>query len=399
VSARAPCHAQRTVPIRRSITKPLALTLILGVWACSKEDPSNLEQMAEDSKGPVETPVDSSSRREDPADSGKADSGTIDQEPPIPDDMPDIPPSELPLDGDGLPIPPLSGAAKLISPGAKDQRVELRLALADDAHYRITTIGMLKLPLFDKPVGFAREEDVRVGDCQGEGGSRSCLITHSYRNFEAEPPTGKTLEADEAVVAKLETSHRIDSSGLRISETAINGTVDNPAAQALTQAHRFYCLRLPSEAVGVGATWRDTCRTRLGGQIITRELVWRLAKLESTEEGMRAELEYAGRVRRVDLNEGVRTGEVKGALFFWVDAGEPHLLRERVSFALDAERGLSTGTDLRYQFAKLGEGEELIRTDGKPFEGSPVVLNDPRAVPPGDTRDAEHPADTKPKPR
>jgi hypothetical protein len=386
VSARAPCHAQSTVPVRRSIINPLALTLIFGVGACAKEDPSNLEKMAEEGEDPAES--------RPPADSGK-----VEEEPTLADDMPDIPPSELPLDGDGLPIPSLTGAAKLLNPGADDERVELRLALADSARYRVTTIGMLKLPLFDKPVGFAREEDVRVGDCQGEGASRSCLITHNYRNFEAEPPTGETLEADEKVVAKLETSHRIDASGLRISETAINGTVENPAGQVLTQVHRFYCLRLPSEAVGVGATWRDVCRTRLGGQIITRELVWRLAKLEKTEEGTRAELEYAGRVRRVDAEAGVRTGEVKGALFFWVDAGEPHLLRERVVFTLDAERGLSTGTDLRYQFAKLGKDDELIRTDGKAFEGSPVVLNDPRSVPLGETRDAEHPKDPKRKPK
>jgi hypothetical protein len=379
-----PCSG--TVPVRRSIPKSLALTVLLGAVAC-KSDSSNLEKMGEAEKEPAQstagktvTPPPEGDPKDDPKPSG---------------DMPDIPPSALPQDGDGLPIPPLSGAAELITPGAEDKRVELRLALTDDARYRITTIGMLKLPLFDKPVGFAREEDLRVGDCQGEGASRSCLLTHSYRNFEAEPPTGETLEKDEVIVAELETSHRIDTSGLRISETAINGKVENPAQQVLSQVHRFYCVRLPSEPVGVGATWRDVCRTRLGGQIITRELVWKLAKLEETEEGTRAELEFAGRVRRVDHGVGVRSGEVKGALLFWVDAGEPHLLRERVVFTLDAERGLSTGTDLRYQFAKLGKDDELIRTDGKPFDGSPVVLNDPRAVPPGETRDAEHPADGK----
>lgn len=379
-----PCSA--TVSVRRSIPNLLALTVLLGAVAC-KSDSSNLEKMAEQ-----DPPAESTD--------GKASTPptvTPEDEPKLEGDVPDIPPSTLPLDGDGLPIPPLSGAAELITKGAEDKRVELRLALPDETRYRITTIGMLKLPLFDKPVGFAREEDVRVGDCQGEGVGRSCLITHSYRNFEAEPPTGDALEKDEVIVAELETSHRIDASGLRISETAINGKVENPAQQALTQVHRFYCLRLPSEAVGVGATWRDVCRTRLGGQIITRELVWKLAKLEETEEGTRAELEYAGRVRRMDPDAGLRSGEVKGALYFWVDAGEPHLLRERVVFTLDAERGLSTGTDLRYQFAKLGKDDELIRTDGKPFDGSPVVLNDPRAVPPGETRDAEHPAEPKPK--
>ncbi|HLT40494.1 MAG TPA: hypothetical protein VK034_29650 [Enhygromyxa sp.] len=366
-------------------SRSFALLLTVGLGCnlgCNKGDePSNLEQMDEQGKTPEGVaPL--------PADKPG-------EELEIAGEVPEIPSSDLPLDGDGLPIPALTGAAKLLSPGADDQRVELRLGLVDGARYRITTIGMLKLPLFERPVGFAREEDLRLGDCLGEGLGRSCLVSHSYRNFEAEPPAGEPLEQDEAAVAELETAHRIDASGLRISETAIHGTVASPAQQALSQVHRFYCVRLPSEAVGVGATWRDTCRTRIGGQIITRELVWRLAKLESTEEGTRAELEYAGRVRRIDPEGGVRTGEVKGGLLFWVDAGEPHLMRERVAFVLDAQRGLNTTTDLRYQFTKLGANDELIRTDGKPFEQSPVVLNEPRAVPPGETRDAELPADPK----
>lgn len=382
-----PCSG--TVPVRRSIPNLLALTVLLGAGACKSES-SNLEKMAEQDNKPAQSTDGKTST---------PDTVKPNDEPKLEGDVPDIPPSTLPLDGDGLPIPPLAGAAELITKGAEDKRVELRLALPDETRYRVTTIGMLKLPLFDKPVGFAREEDVRVADCQGEGLGRSCLITHNYRNFEAEPPTGEALEKDEVIVSELETSHRIDASGLRSSETAINGKVENPAQEVLRQVHRFYCLRLPSEAVGVGATWRDVCRTRLGGQIITRELVWKLAKLEETEEGTRAELEYAGRVRRMDPGIGVRSGEVKGALYFWVDAGEPHLLRERVVFMLDPDRGLNTATDLRYQFAKLGKDDELIRTDGKPFDGSPVVLNDPRAVPAGETRDAEHPAEPAPLPK
>ena len=373
----------RRPPLRTLLALSLASLASLGLGGCKTEEPSNLEKMAEDSAAegqPAEGVTPTLAKPDDPQLAG---------------DVPPIPESDLPLDGDGLPIPATTGAAKLISPGAEDQRIELRLALAADARYRITTIGMLKLPLFDKPIGFAREEDLRLGDCQGEGLDRSCLITHNYRNFEAEPPTGDALEKDEALVAKLETSHRIDASGLRLTETAVNGAADNPAAQTLSQVHRMYCVRLPSEPVGIGATWRDTCRTRIGGQIVTRELVWRLAKIESTEEGTRAELEYAGRVRRVDPEGAVQTGEIKGGLLFWVDAGEPHVMRERVAFILDAKRGLSTGTDLRYQFAKLGANDELIRTDGKPFEHSPVVLNEPRSVPIGETRDGELPANPK----
>jgi hypothetical protein len=369
---------------RRPLPRSLALCVALLALAACKDDESNLQKIAQEDPPPpkpTEPPPKPITGQPTEGEGGE----------------PDIPLSELPLDDHGLPIPALDGAATLLGAGAEDQRVELRLALADEARYRITTIGMLKLPLFDKPVGFAREEDLRLADCTGEGSSRTCLVTHAYRNFEAEPPTGETLEKDEALVAKLETSHRIDASGLRQTETAISGPAEGPAASALSQIHRLYCLRLPSEAVGVGATWRDTCRTRLGGQIVTREVVWRLAKIESSDEGTRAEIEYAGRVRRVDPKTGVQSGEVKGTLLFFVDAGEPHLLRERVGFVIDPKNGLGTSTDLRYSFAKLGAKDELIRTDGKAFEQSPVVLNDPRAVPAGDTRDGELPTAPKPK--
>jgi hypothetical protein len=308
----------------------------------------------------------------------------------------DEPSTSWPLDADGIPLPPQDGAAPLLTPGADDERVQLRLALADDAHYRITTIGMLKLPLIDKPTGFAREEDVTVSGCKGEGAARTCLITHDYRNYEAEPPAGSGLEADEKQVAALRTSHRIDASGLRITNTEVQGDASPKHADALAQVHRLYCIRLPSEPVGVGATWKDVCRLRQGGSIVTRELTWRLAKLEDTEDGVRAELEYAGRVRRIDPNDKRLNGEIMGGLLFWVDAGEPHLMRERVGFVLDAGKGVSTGTDFRYQFTKVvGDGDELLRTDGKPFDMPPQALNDLRMVPSGTTRDDELALDQK----
>lgn len=377
------------VPARRSSFRSstalapaliLAILSIGGIGGC-KNEPSNLEKMAKGENTPP--PPEVSKTEGAPKASADATGGAGK------DELAE--PLNLPLDERGLPIPPLEGAAKLITPGAEDQRVELRLALDEGARYRITTIGMLELPLFDRPVGFAREEQLSLSDCTGEAADRTCLLSHKYRNYDAEPPTGSALEKDEALVAEFETSHRIDASGLRITETAIEGTPTNPAAKALTQVHRFYCIRLPSEPVGVGATWRDVCRTRLGGSIVTRELVWRLAKLENAKEGMRAELEYAGRVRRVNPDESVRNGEIKGSLLFWADAGEPHLMRERVIFVLDAERGLSTGTDFRHQFTKVGKNDELIRTDGRPFDQPPVMLNDLRRVPNGATRDAEMP--------
>jgi hypothetical protein len=375
-SVAVPRRPSTETPRSLALLLPLALLLVPGLGAC-QSDRSNLEKLADQGE-PRDKPK--------PADPDEPERPLLDVVKPPPE-------PEYPLDKDGLAIPPISGAAPLLTPGADSPRVELRLALADDARYRVTTIGMLKLPLFERPVGFAREEELRLGDCVGEGATRSCLLTHEYRGFEAEPPTGETLERDEALVSEFQTSHRIDASGLRITETAVHGPSESmtPAAAALSQVHRMHCLRLPSEAVGVGATWRDACRSRIGGSIVTRELTWRLAKLEPSPEGQRAELEYVGRLRRVDSKGAVRNGEVIGTLFLWVDAGEPHLIRERVTFTIDADKGLTTGTDLRHQFAKLGANDELVRTDGKPFDQPPMVLNDLRAVPNGATRDDEHP--------
>jgi hypothetical protein len=301
-----------------------------------------------------------------------------------------------PVDANGVPIPAKDGTAKLLTPGADEGRVLLRLALADGAHYRVTTIGMLKLPVVTKTTGFAREEDIELGDCKGEGAQRSCLLTHRYRGYEAEPPTGAGLEADEHQVAALVTSHRIDASGLRLTDTAVQGETSPSLTAQLTELHRLYCIRLPAEPVGLGATWRDVCRVREGGSLVTSELTWRLAKLEDAEDGRRAELEFAGRAQRLDLKGKLADGEVNGKLYLWVDAGEPHLMIEQFEFVIDASKRLSTGTHLSFQFAKLGEdGEQLIRTDGKPFEHPPQALNDPRQVPAGATRDAEHPAGGK----
>jgi hypothetical protein len=358
------------------LTVPLALVL-LSALGCQKDSESNLAQMAEEgTPDEVAPPEGETATPTTPQPVAEAPSG--------------------PVDANGIAVPPKDGAAELLTPGSDEGRVLLRLALPEGAHYRVTTIGMLKLPLIEKGTGFAREEDVELGDCEGEGGERTCLLTHRYRNYEAEPPTGKGLEADERSVSTLVTSHRVDSSGLRLTDTAVQGETSPPLAAQLAEVHRLYCIRLPAEPVGVGATWRDVCRTREGGSLVTRELTWRLAKLEQAEDGHRAELAYAGRVRRLDLKGTQADGEAKGTLYLWVDAGEPHLMVESLVFVLGAEKGLSTRTDLRFQFAKLGEdGEQLIRTDGKPFEHPPQVLNDPRQEPAGATREDEHPANGK----
>ncbi len=311
--------------------------------------------------------------------------------------------SPWPVDDLGIPVPQFDGHAPLISGGSDANRTTLRLALADDTRYRITTIGMLFLPLIEKPTGFAREEEVQLTDCDGSELTRSCRIVHTHNNFEGEPPTGAGLEAEERQVSALTTTHRLDATGLRLGATEVEGPAelrDAPPGQALAHAHRMFCLRLPSEAVGEGATWKDVCSMRQTGALVTREVTWKLEKLEDSPDGKRAQLRYAGKVWTKD-KQGMRTGRIEGSLLFWVDAGEPHLLRERIAFVIDSSKGLETATDFRYQFTKVGsDGETLLRTDGKPFAQPPVLLNDTRGAPSGSTRDGElPPQSTQPKRR
>lgn len=381
-SSTTPALVRCSLPVSRAPGVSLALVLAL-VGACNKEEESNLAKLAEEQS---EVTPEVTPSANDGAQDPKTEGGQ-----PAPKAA-----SPMPVDANGQAVPALSGAAELVSAGAADRRISLRLALTDGAHYRVTTLGMLTLPLIEKPTGFIRDEDIELGACDGEGEGRSCRLTHHYRNYEAEPPTGKGLEADEAMVAGLTTSHTIDSSGLRTSGTSVEGEAAPKVSAQLAQVHRLYCIRLPSEPVGVGATWRDVCQMRQGGSLVTRELTWRLAKVEDSDEGTRAELEYAGRVRRTNPKGELISGEIKGMLYFWADAGEPHMMRERLVFVLDASKGLSTGTDFKVQFAKLGDdGEELIRTDGEPFEQPLHVLNDLRQVPPGATRDGELPSERR----
>lgn len=368
-----------------------ALTLAFLLLACQAE--SNLEKDHESGSEPDAPPKSVTPPLEQGKQGEKAE-----QDKPLDDSLEMVDhqplPSKGPVDADGVPVPSFAGAAALVGAGDPNDAVALRLALLEGARYRVTTIGMLFLPLIEKPTGFAREEDMVLSECSEAGPTRSCLVTHDYRNYEAEPPTGEGLEAEERQVAGVTTKHRLDASGLRTTPTELSGeaaALALPAARALADAHEFFCIRLPAEPVGTGATWKDVCRRRQSGTIVTRDLTWKLAKLEASEEGTRAELHYAGNVWTKD-DKGVRTGRVQGVLYFLVDAGEPHLQRERVEFVVDADKGIRTATDLRYQWTKVADdGETLVRTDGKPFAQPPRLLNDGRSLGTGPTRDGELP--------
>jgi hypothetical protein len=64
-------------------------------------------------------------------------------------------------------------------------------------------------------------------------------------------------------------------------------------------------------------------------------------------------------------------------LYFLLDAGEPHLLREKIVTRLDPASSFQTSTTLSYQFARLVKGkdgkETAMRTDGEPFPVAPPL--------------------------
>jgi hypothetical protein len=275
-------HACNLAAVRRS---SVLLSLLIFAPACTQE--SSLEQ-AHESGAEQSPPIDPPTPPE-----------TIG-----PESLENVvthesPPSVGPVDADGIPLPAFAGAAKLLGAGDPADAVALRLTLPEGAIYRVTTIGMLFLPLIEKPTGFAREEDMALSECSEEGATRSCSLTHTYRNYEAEPPTGAGLEAEEKQVSGVISKHRIDASGLRTTPTELSGdeaALAGPAAKSLADANEFLCVRLPAEQVGTGATWKDVCRRRQSGAVVTRDLTWKLAKLEASDMGKRAELHYAGTV-------------------------------------------------------------------------------------------------------
>ena len=267
--------------------------------------------------------------------------------------------------------PPAQG----VTSTGEAEKVQLRLALAEGATYQITTVGLVTFPAVQQPVGFARREHVSLGGCEGEGPGRKCTLTHEYKNYEAEQPTGAPLENGEKPVMALKTSHQIDGTGKRLGTTKVEGEADaleHADAKALADAHRFYCIRLPDQPVGLGATWKDTCQMRTGGQVVTKEAEWTLKKLDDDPDGAgkRAELMVKSAYKSVDAVGNARTGVARGVLYLWVDAGEPHLYREMIVQPV-GDKGLKTKTSINYQFAKVDpkDPDKVLRTDGAEFPG------------------------------
>ena len=362
----------RGVSLRPS---PALITLLLS--ACTGEPPGPSALASRSDMSPVVAPAPTSPSAAPTAPTGPA------AAPPATDD---IAPG-------GLTSRPPEGTELL----------PVRLALKDDSVYQITTLGMVGFTGI-QPSGYAREERIELDACTGADQARRCRLTHRYVHFEAEPPNGKIYAADEQRVDKLVTRHALLASGAREGNTEIEGPaeqLDSPSGKALGEVHRFFCLRFPDEPIGVGAKWKDICHLRTGGVIDTREVVWELTNLSKDAEGRRrAEFTYVGRYT-APSESGDRTGTVVGMLYFLLDAGEPHLLREKIVTRFDPESQFQTSTTISYQFARLVKdktGKETpMRTDGEPFPVAPPM-------PPGEpTPDATamtaadlKPADVKP---
>lgn len=272
------------------------------------------------------------------------------------------------------------------APPPDSERVQLALALEEPTTYRVQTIGSVKLPVVPKPTGFALEERVSLRDCEGDGAKRKCRIEHRYTNFEAEPPTGRFLQADYDRVRSVVTEHVLTASGFREDETKIKqapDALDDELRAALGGVHRFFCLRFPTEPVAIGAKWKDTCKTYFRGTVATREVIWELSELTDDPDGLgkRAELTEIGK-----YVESGKEGTLQGTLFFYVDLGQPHILRERIAVSL-GEKGLETVTNLSYAFGKVlpGRPEKVVQVSGRPFDKE--ALSGP--VPPTETEPAK----------
>lgn len=358
--------------LRPALASLLASSLAL---ACTSEQPSRLQQRGDPPAAPADAPVAA------PAPATKQ-------------DAPAAPLAEAPA-----PAPSAGKVELSAEPPAGTELAEIRLSLREGS-YRVTTVGNVQFSSMPQPTGFAREERLSLSKCRGEGYARSCTLEHRYVNFEAEPPSGRFLEADEAAVKDLVTRHSLSATGQREGATEIaEGPAEQaqgPAGLALAEVHRFYCIRFPEQPIGVGAKWRSTCSLRTGGVVDTRDVMWELSKLERDPDmGLRAEITYLGKYRAPGP-KGTREGAIEGVLYFFVESGEPHLMREQFTTAFDSASAFQAKTAIAYQFARLAPGpdgkEVAVRTDGKPFPDAPALNEPPR---PADAKKGDQKSDKK----
>lgn len=313
---------------------------------------------------------------------------------PVPQDSPSGPPAGPAPAAKPTPPPATVPGQLTAEPPAGTELVPVRLALQEGSVYQITTIAVVGFTSV-KPSGFAREERVELDQCEGEGEARRCRLSHSYVHFEAEPPNGRIFESDERKVDKLVTRHTLRSNGARDGETEVSGPAEQQSSSdglALHEVHRFFCIRFPDVPIGVGAKWKDVCHMRTGGVVDTREVLWELTRISTDDKGRRrADFTYAGNYLAPG-EESPRMGSVQGILYFFLDEGEPHLIKEQIATVRDPQSRFQTVTTATYQFAKLGKDKHgkpiYLRTDGEPF---------PEAAPAADANMTPAPAAKRPK--
>jgi len=268
--------------------------------------------------------------------------------------------------------PPAPNA--LLKPGSGDKTVSLRLALPDDTTYQVTTVGMIQYPGIPTPTGFARQEQIQLQECKGEDAERSCSLAHSTEKFEAEPPYGRFITADETPTRGVKTRYRIGADGRRQGPSTLDSPpeVDVNELTPLVDIELFYCIHFPDVPVGVGAAWQTSCTIRNDGRLSAREATWELASIDDSHEDghTRVELRVVGSTSTKN-ERGESQGTFGGTLFFLADIGEPHLLREEISTTVAQEGGVRTKARLNYQFAKV-KGDAIVRTDGEPFPEAPA---------------------------
>lgn len=351
---------------------PVLLALLLSACTGDASRPSALAERTAPA-GPADVSPVVASQATSPA-------------PPVAAPAPPAAPTDA---GSGVPVIPadIAPGGLTAEPPAGTELMPVRLALKDDSVYEVTTLGMVAFTGV-QPSGYAREERIELDQCSGADQARRCRLTHRYMRFEGEPPSGRIYAADEQRVDKLITRHTLLASGAREGDTEIEGLAEqlaSPAGQALREVHRFYCLRFPEQPIGVGAKWKDVCHLRTGGAVDTREVIWEFTNVSKDADGRRrAEFTYVGNYVAPG-EKGDRTGSVVGMLYFLLDAGEPHLLREKIVTRLDPASSFQTSTTISYQFARVVKGkdgkETSVRTDGEPFPAAPPPPVAPAAAP------------------
>ncbi|MEZ4379725.1 MAG: hypothetical protein R3A79_00135 [Nannocystaceae bacterium] len=272
--------------------------------------------------------------------------------------------------GAEAPKPAAKLAGGLLKAGKTDgPSATLRFALPDDTIYQITTVGLVQYPAMPKPTAFARREELRLTGCAGADGERTCSLEHMVTNFEAEPPYGRFIEADEQPVRGVTTRYKVDARGAPVDAATLEAppeTAQTPEVKALSDVDRLFCVRFPEVPVHEGAAWEVECVVRNDGRQSTRRATWEVVKIADGDDGhTRVELKVLGTTTAM-TRKGEQSGTFGGTLFFFADIGEPHLLREEISTQVAQEGGIRTVARLNYQFAKR-RGDEVVRTDGTPF--------------------------------